>query len=84
MEQVRQSVVNGWSQALWASLVIAIIGAVGFAFWSPGRKWATVSLGNVKNKKSALVYVTVTKSVVIEGSKSKRKLQVSQRVMKSD
>lgn len=84
LEQVRQSVVNGWSQALWASLVIAIIGAVGFAFWSPGRKWATVSLGNVKNKKSALVYVTVTKSVVIEGSKSKRKLQVSQRVMKSD
>jgi len=83
LEQVRQSVVNGWNQALWASLVIAVIGAVGFAFWAPSRERATLVSGKSKNKESALVYRTITKSVTIEGSKSKRKLQVSQRVMES-
>ena len=83
LEQVKQSVVNGWSQALWASLVIAVIGAVGFVFWAPSRERATLVSGKSKNKESALVYRTITKSVTIEGSKPKRKLQVSQRVMES-
>ncbi len=84
LEQVRQSVVNGWSQALWASLVIAFIGAVGFAFWAPGRGRVALVVGKSKNNQSALQYRTITKSVIIEGTKSKRKLQVSQRVMESD
>ncbi len=84
LEQVRQSVINGWGQALWASLVIAFIGAVGFAFWAPGRERVTLVSEKSKNNKSVLEYRTITKSVIVEGTKSKRKLQVSQRVMESD
>ena len=84
LEQVKQSVVNGWSQALWASLVIAFIGAVGFALWAPGKERIAFVSGKSKNNESALQYRTITKSVIIEGTKSKHKLQVAQRVMELD
>ena len=83
LEKVKQAVVNGWSEALWASLIIALIGALGFALWAPSRESSQENLKYEKKIKSFLQYDTVTNSIIIEGSKSKQKLPVSKRVLKS-
>ena len=83
LEKVKQAVVNGWSEALWASLIIALIGALGFALWAPSRESSQENLKYEKKVKSFLKYDTVTNSIIIEGSKSKQKLPVSKRVLKS-
>ena len=81
LDQVAQSVIEGWEKGLWAATITAAVGAIGFWIWAPGRSSRQDLMLHENSKHRILEYREISRELMIEGGRSRTTITVKQKVI---